>query len=148
MPTVVFSFSFLMVELVSMLGGSERLFSRFRKATSYEDSVTYQVVDMISEAARIAAVCFVIDTIEVALEISGIKGRETDFSTIIAKLIYATWAFLRVRMYRRSFIVTVVDRTPMMMNAKGGIVEIFTKVTTDCNTIYYCSVIFCTKTHV
>jgi hypothetical protein len=119
-----------MVELVSgRWGGSENLFSRIRKAASYENSVTYQVTATISEAARIAAVCYFIDAIEVALEVAGIKGK-FDFSSLIAKLIYATWAFFRVRIYKRSFFVTVVDRSPKMMNAKGGIVEIFDKVTT------------------
>ena len=64
------------------------------------------------------------------MEVAGIKGRTTDFSSLIAKLIYATWAFFKIRIYKRSVFVMAVDRAPKMMNAKGGIVEIFDKVTT------------------
>jgi hypothetical protein len=140
-----------MVDLVSSLGCSENLFSRIRKATSYEESVTFQVTETISEAARIAAVCYFVDTIEVAMEVTGIKGRKFDISSLIAKLIYATWAFFRVRIYKRGFLVSVVDRTPKMMNAKGSIVEIFDKVRTMRNAVVPTQMLlfgaFVTKTH-
>jgi hypothetical protein len=112
-------------------GRSVHLFSRIRKNTSYEDSVTVRVTETISEAARIAAVCYLVDTIEVAMEVTGVKGRRVDISSLIAKLIYATWAFFKVRLYKREFFVSVVESTPKMMSSKGGIVEIFDKVTSS-----------------
>jgi hypothetical protein len=96
----------------------------------YEKLVTYQVTEAISEAACITAVCYFIDALEVALEVARIKGRTTDFNLLIAKLIYATWVFFKNRIYKRRVFVMAVDCGPKMMNAKGGIVEIFDKVTT------------------
>lgn len=78
------------------------------------------------------------------MEVTGIKGRKVDISSLIAKLIYATWAFFRVRMYKRGFFISVLDRTPKMMSSKGGIVEIFDKVTTtQYNTTYSMTSIRC-----
>ena len=73
------------------------------------------------------------DTIEVALEVTGIKqkGRgHIDVSNLIAKLIYATWAAYRVRIYKRGFFQALVDKAPKSKGRRGkqGIVEIFDKI--------------------
>ena len=98
----------------------------------YEESITYEIADTISDASRIAVLCYFIDAIEVALEVTGIKRKKVDVSTIIAKLIYASWASLRVRLYKRSVLETFVERTaPRKIKLKQGnqgLVEIFDKV--------------------
>lgn len=129
-------------------GRSVHLFSRIRKNTSYEDSVTVRVTETISEAARIAAVCYLVDTIEVAMEVTGVKGRRVDISSLIAKLIYATWAFFKVRLYKREFFVSVVESTPKMMSSKGGIVEIFDKVTSSTRSLTQLLLFVGSETHV
>lgn len=102
------------------------------KKLEYEDSITFHVTETISEASRIAAVCYFIDTIEVALEVTGIKPRGknvVDVSNLIAKLLYTTWAAFRVRIYKRGFFQAIVDKTPKSRGrGKHGIVEIFDKI--------------------
>lgn len=111
-----------------LLSSSDKFFPN-RIGKSYEDTVTYKVADTISQAARIAGIIYFIDAFEVALEVSGIKGKKSkDISTLLAKLIYATWAFFRARVYKRDFIVNVVESKTKMMNDKGGIVGIFDKI--------------------
>lgn len=104
--------------------------SRFRNNVEYDDSITSEVLETISEGSQLAVLCYLIDTIEVAMEVTGMKGKKTDVSTLIAKLIYATWACLRVRLYKRNFIEAFVDRTApkKMMKGKQGIIEITDKV--------------------
>ena len=80
----------------------------------YEKLVTYQVTEAISKAACITVVCCFIDALKVALKASGIKGRTTDFSLLIAKLIYATWAFFKIRIYKRSVFAMAIDCAPKM----------------------------------
>ena len=112
--------------------GSEKVFYRLRNNVCYEDSITYQVTENVSQAARLAAVCYAIDTIEVALEVAGIKGRKVDVSNLIAKLIYVTWISLRARVYKRSFFEKFVETTAPKKRLKGkeGVVDLLSKVST------------------
>jgi len=110
---------------------SEKVFYRLRApGVAYEDSITFQVTETISEASRIAVLCYFIDTFEVALEVTGIKRGKVDVSTLIAKLIYATWGCFRVRMYKRGWFQKVVDSAPKRRGHKGkkGLVELFDKI--------------------
>lgn len=102
----------------------ERFLHRFRNNVDYDDSITRQVSETISEASRLAVVCYFVDAIEVMLEVTGIKGKKVDVSTLMAKVIYATWACLRARMYKRSFFEAVVHRTPQNLKGKQGLVDI------------------------
>ena len=77
----------------------ERIVYRFRE--TYEDSITYQVTNTLSQAARIAWLCYVVDAIEVMLQVTGTIELEMDVSTLFAKLIYATWVIMRARYYKR-----------------------------------------------
>ena len=78
----------------------ERIVYRFRE--TYEDSITYQVTNTLSQAARIAWLCYAVDAIEVMLQVTGtIELVEMDVSTLFAKLIYATWVIMRARYYKR-----------------------------------------------
>ena len=114
---------------------SEKVFYRLRACKTYEDSITFQVTETISEASRIAVLCYFLDTFEVALEVTGIKQGKVDVSTLIAKLIYATWGCFRVRMYKRGWFQKVVDSAPKRRGPGGrdhkgkkGLVEIFDKI--------------------
>ena len=106
------------------------MFYRLRHNVCYEDSITYQVTENVSQAARLAAVCYAIDTIEVALEVAGIKGRKVDVSNLIAKLIYVTWISLRARVYKRSFFEKFVETTAPKKRLKGkeGVVDLLSKI--------------------
>lgn len=86
----------------------------------------------IEEASRIAAICYVIDTIEIAMEVTGFKGRKVDVSTMIAKVIYATWVCIKVRLYKRHFFEALVQRISPKKAKKGNeaSVDIFNKVIT------------------
>lgn len=99
-----------------------------KKEFAYTDSVTFQIAETVSEAARLAAVCYFLDTVEVACEVTGLKGRKVDFSSLLAKLLFATWAGLRARMYKRRFFVNLADFTPKQLNGRKGILEIFDKI--------------------
>lgn len=119
------------MEILLYENESERILFRLRKKRiPYEDSITIQIAETISEAARLAAVCYFLDTVEVAMEVTGIKGRKVDISSLLAKLIFATWACLRTRMYKRRFFEKLVDYTPKKLNGRTGIVDIFDKVIT------------------
>jgi small-conductance mechanosensitive channel len=108
---------------------SEKLLYRLRKKeVAYAESITYQIAETVSEAARLAAVCYFLDTVEVALEVTGIKGKKVDFSSLLAKLIFATWAGLRSRMYKRRFFEKIADYTPNQLNGRRGILEICDKI--------------------
>ena len=67
------------------------------------------------------------------MEITGFKGRKTDVSTLVTKLLFATWACFKGRLYKRSFIETFIDKTASKkaIQGKQGIVEIFDKVSYD-----------------
>jgi len=107
----------------------KRFFNRFRDGVDYDDCITKKVTETISEASRLAVVCYFLDTVEVALEVSGIKGRKIDVSKLTAQLIYATWACFKARLYKRSFFETVADHTPQnMMKGKRAMVEMCDKV--------------------
>ena len=80
----------------------KRIFYRLRKI-EYEDSLTNKVAENLGQAATIGLVCYFFDMVEIALEVAGIKDTERDFSTLIAKLMYITWATFRVRFYKRNF---------------------------------------------
>jgi small-conductance mechanosensitive channel len=114
--------------LFSLSLSSDNLLYRLRKKDkAYKDSITFQIVETVSEAARLAAVCYVLDTVEVALEVTGIKGQKMDISSLLAKLIFATWAGLRTRMYKRRFFANLVNFTPKQLNGRKGILEVFDK---------------------
>jgi small-conductance mechanosensitive channel len=60
------------------------------------------VTNTLSQAARIAWLCYAVDAIEVMLQVTGtIELVEMDVSTLFAKLIYATWVIMRARYYKR-----------------------------------------------
>jgi small-conductance mechanosensitive channel len=102
---------------------------RFRKKeVAYDESKTFQFAETVSEAARLAAVCYFLDTVEVYFEVTGIKGKQSDISSLLAKLIFATWAGLRARMYKRRFFVNLADFTPKQLNGRKGILEIVDKI--------------------
>ncbi|KAL7538318.1 hypothetical protein ACHAXR_009067 [Thalassiosira sp. AJA248-18] len=109
----------------------EKILYRFRDGVAYDDSITFQVTQTIEEASRIAAICYVIDTIEIAMEVTGFKGRKVDVSTMIAKVIYATWVCIKVRLYKRHFFEALVQRISPKKAKKGNeaSVDIFNKIT-------------------
>ena len=108
---------------------SKRFFYRLRDGVDYEDSITKKVTETISEASRLSVLCYFLDTVEVALEVAGIKGRKMDVSKLSAQLIYATWACFKARLYKRSFFQAVADNTPQkMMKGKQAMVEMCDKV--------------------
>lgn len=107
----------------------KRFFYRLRDGVDYDDSITKKVTETISEASRLSVLCYFLDTVEVALEVAGIKGRKMDVSKLSAQLIYATWACFKARLYKRSFFQAVADNTPQkMMKGKQAMVEMCDKV--------------------
>ena len=109
------------------LGLTATVFYALNSAANQADQVS---LVRQGQAARLAAVCYAIDTIEVALEVAGIKGRKVDVSNLIAKLIYVTWISLRARVYKRSFFETFVEKTAPKKRLKGkeGVVDLLSKV--------------------
>lgn len=97
---------------------------KFRDGVAFENSITYHVQEILSEAAKIGLVCYLFDVVEIALEVMGFKG-ERDISTVIAKLIYSTWIAFRVRRYRPS---RAFDRAIKMERNKKNVVSILDKV--------------------
>ena len=105
-------------------------------------SITFQVLKILSEASRLAILCYFIDTFEVALEVTKIKGHKQDVSTLIANLMYTTWAWLKARTYKRSFFKTVVDNAPTKRKRKQDMVEILDKVIYfPCDVLSQCRVL-------
>ena len=109
---------------------SEKIFYRLRHNVNYEASITYQVTNNLKQAARIGWLCYIVDTIEVALEVTGFKGHKVDVSTLFAKLVYATWALSSARVYKRSFFKDFVKRAAprTMKKGKTGVVAFLDKV--------------------
>ena len=103
----------------------QRFFHRFRNNVKFEDSITYHVQELLSEAARIGLVCYLFDVIEILFEVMGFKWKQ-DVSQAIAKLMYSTWIALRVRRYRiGSF---AFDRAMKNKRNKKNVVSILNKV--------------------
>ena len=66
---------------------SDKILYRLRKDVDYDDTITCEVCKTVGEASSLAGLCYLIDAVEVALEVAGLKGSKVDFSTRIAKLI-------------------------------------------------------------
>lgn len=127
MMQIIEYFRAISQQIIIVLSSDNLLYRLRKKDKAYADSITFQIVETVSEAARLAAVCYVLDTVEVALEVTGIKGKKVDFSSLLAKLIFATWAGLRTRMYKRRFFANLVNFTPKQLNGRKGILEVFDK---------------------
>lgn len=80
-----------------------RIFRRFAfaKNKTYDESITKKFDESLGQVAKLGLVCYILDGIEIFLEVAGMKGRKNDWSTLAAKLIYATWIIFRVRLYKR-----------------------------------------------
>lgn len=106
-------------------------FHRFRKNVSYDDSITKKVEENLSQAAKLGLVCYSFDALEIFLEVAGLKGKK-DWSTLAAKLMYATWIAFRLRLYKRQFFATAFEYASKLAptkKKKEGKVEIVDKVT-------------------
>ena len=86
-----------------------RVFSRIVKYKDYDISITKKVEENLGQIAKLGLVCYILDAFEIVLEVAGIKGKKTDFSTLAAKLIYATWIVFRARIYKRHFFEAAFD---------------------------------------
>mmetsp|Transcript_29985 Transcript_29985/g.57326 ORF Transcript_29985/g.57326 Transcript_29985/m.57326 type:complete len:370 (+) Transcript_29985:125-1234(+) len=109
-----------------------RVFRLFRKDVEYNQSVTNQVVENIRQAAGLGLLCYVFDIIEIVTEVAGIDNTNMNFSSLLSKLLYATWAAFRVRTYKRSFFAATFDKTKKWTKVQSGTegkVEIVDKVT-------------------
>lgn len=110
----------------------QSIFRRFRENVSYDESITKQVEVNLGQAAKLGLVCYIFDAFEIVLEVTGIKGTQTDFSTLAAKLIYATWIALRARVYKRQFFEAAFEYasklSPQSKKKRVGKVEIVDKV--------------------
>lgn len=110
----------------------EKIFRRLVKHKSYDDSFTKRVDENLGQAAKLGFVCYLIDVFEIVLEVAGIKGKKNDFSTLVAKLIYATWITFRVRLYKRQFFEAAFDYArklgPKSKTRPVGKVDIVDKV--------------------
>ncbi|KAL7545603.1 hypothetical protein ACHAWF_008961 [Thalassiosira exigua] len=104
----------------------EKVFRRFRRDVDYEDSIGRQVQTTLKEAANLAVACYFIDALEVTMEVTGLKGNKVDVSSQIAKLIYATWAALKAKLYKRQFFEALAPQE--IKRGKHAITEIFDKV--------------------
>lgn len=87
----------------------EKIFRRFKKDTEYDDSITKKIDENLGQAAKLGLVCYLLDAFEIVLEVAKIKGQKIDFSTLAAKLIYATWIAFRARLYKRRFFEAAFD---------------------------------------
>ncbi len=96
----------------------DKFFYRLRKGVEFENSITYQVQALLSEAARIGLVAYLFDIIDMFLEVAGFKSvLDIDISKIASKLMYSTWIAFKVRNYRigsrflaRARFISVVDK--------------------------------------
>jgi hypothetical protein len=108
------------------------IYQRLRENVSYDESITKQVEVNLGQAAKLGLVCYTFDAFEIVLEVTGIKGKQTDISTIAAKLIYATWIALRARVYKRQFFEAAFEYanklSPQRKKKGVGKVEIVDKV--------------------
>ncbi|KAL3799966.1 hypothetical protein HJC23_007439 [Cyclotella cryptica] len=111
----------------------QSIFRRFRENVSYDESITKQVEVNLGQAAKLGLVCYTFDAFEIVLEVTGIKGKQTDISTLAAKLIYATWIALRARVYKRQFFEAAFEYasklSPQSKKKRVGKVEIVDKIT-------------------
>ncbi len=108
-----------------------RVFRLFRKDVEYDQSITNQVVEIIRQAAGLGLLCYVFDIIEIVMEVAGIDNTNMNFSSLLSKLLYATWAAFRVRTYKRSFFAATFDKTKKWTKVQSGTegkVEIVDKV--------------------
>lgn len=111
----------------------EKIFKRFKKQeTQYKDSITKKVEENLAQVAKLGLVCYLLDAFEIVLEVAKIKGKKTDFSTLAAKLIYATWIGFRARLYKRQFLEAAFDYAskigPKSKDKTAGKVDIVDKV--------------------
>eukprot|EP00985_Skeletonema_marinoi_P009290 scaffold4314_cov191-Skeletonema_marinoi.AAC.3 len=104
----------------------QKFFYRFReKGVAFEQSITYQVQAILSEAARIGLVAYLFDIIEIWLEVGGFKSVP-DISKIVAQLMYSTWIAVRIRRYRIGS--RFVDRAIKLKRNKKNMVSIIDKI--------------------
>lgn len=86
----------------------------------------------LGQAAKLGLVCYIFDAFEIVFEVTGLKGTQTDISTLAAKLIYATWIALRARVYKRQFFEAAFEYagklSPQSKKKRVGKVEIIDKV--------------------
>lgn len=86
----------------------------------------------LGQAAWLGLGCYLLDAFEIVLEVTGIKGKKNDFSTIAAKLLTATWIAVRVRLYKRHFFEAAFDYAsklgPTRTNKPVAKVDIVDKV--------------------
>lgn len=107
----------------------EKISRRFRDV-GYDQSVTQKVANSVGQASALGIICYCFDVFEIALEVAGVKSAKTEYSTPIAKLIFATWAALRVRLYKRNFFAATFEQTQKWAKIKAtqGKVELVDKV--------------------
>mmetsp|Transcript_17898 Transcript_17898/g.41075 ORF Transcript_17898/g.41075 Transcript_17898/m.41075 type:complete len:460 (-) Transcript_17898:161-1540(-) len=105
-----------------------RLLHRLRNGVDYEHSITKQVGDRIKQASRLALVCYVLDILEIWLEVAGIKGTKVDMSKRIAYLLFATWGAAVARDYKSGLIEAFVKRTTSTQRGARDLVLVYEKL--------------------
>lgn len=102
---------------------------RFHDHVQYKDSYTFQVAKIIDEGSKLAVVCYAMDALEVAMEVTDLKGNiKVDLSNLFAQMAYMTWAALKVRSCKRALFEKVANSTPKSNGEQKGLVEIMDKV--------------------
>jgi len=100
-----------------------------RKGMKYKKSVCKQVAMRISQASRIALVCYAFDIFEVVLEVARIKkSTKIDLSNRLAALMYITWTASVIRAYKTNAIKTFVTRTTKSKRASKDLLQVYDKL--------------------
>ena len=99
-----------------------------KKGVEYENSITKQVSDRIKQASRLALVCYVVDILEIVLEVAGLDDAKVDMSKRISGLLYATWFASVARDYKSGLIEAFVEKTTTTERGARDLVLVYEKL--------------------